>query len=102
MEYLNDSMEWVFMDYGRSLNKEKKPLPPRDDVVEFYVRTNTQKMENNIKLQGFPSDLHDKVKEAVTEYWGVFCEDGFCRPIQGFLFRIGTGNHPPFCFKPPR
>ena len=36
-EDLNDGMEWVFRDYGRSLNQEKHPLTPRDDVMGFDV-----------------------------------------------------------------
>ena len=74
----------MFRDYGRSLKQEKEPLPPGDDVMEFDVITNTEDPENNLKLQGFPSDLQDKVKEMVTEYWDLFCEYGFRRTIQGF------------------
>ena len=59
-------MEWVFRDYGRSLNQSKEPLPPRDDVMEFDVQTNTKKLETNLKLQGCTSDLQDKFKEVVT------------------------------------
>ena len=65
-------MEWVFRDYGRFLNQAKCPLPHRDYVMEFDMQINTKKLERNIKLQGCPSDLNDKVKEAVTEYWDVF------------------------------
>ena len=70
--------------------------------MEFDVRTNTNESEKNIKLQGCPNDLQDKVKEVVTEYWDVFCEDGLRQPIWGFSFHIYTGNHPPICCKPPR
>ena len=49
-----------------------------------------------------PSDLLDKFKEVVTEYWYVFCDNIFCRPIQVFSFHIGTGNYPPICYKLPR
>ena len=38
----------------------------------------------------------------VTEYWDVFCKDGFRRPIQGFSFHINTGSHSPICCKPHR
>ena len=55
-------MEWVLRDYGRSLKQSKDPLPTRDDVMEFDVQTNTKELEKNIKLQGCPSDLQDKVK----------------------------------------
>ena len=92
----------MLRDYNRSLKKSKDPLTHRYDVVEFYVHTNAKELENNLKLQGFPSDLKDKVKEAVPDYWDVFCEDVFCRPIQGFSSQIDTGKHPTICRKSPR
>ena len=52
--------------------------------MEFDFQTNTKQLDNNLKLQGFPSELQDKVKEVVPEYWDVFCEDGLCEPIRGF------------------
>ena len=85
----------MLRDYGISLKKGKDPIPPRDDVMEFDVQSNTKELEKNIKLQGFPSNLQDKVKDVVTECWDVFCEDGFYRPIQGFLFHIDMGRHSP-------
>ena len=36
-ENINDDIEWVFRAYGRPLKKSKDPLPPREDVMEFYV-----------------------------------------------------------------
>ena len=86
MEDLRDGMEYVFRDYGRSLKEEKNPLPSRDNVMQFDVRNNTKELENNLNLQGCPSNLQDKVKEVVTEYWDVYCEDRFRRDIQGFSF----------------
>ena len=56
-EDLNDGMEWVIRYYGKSLRQEKNPLPPRDEVMEFDGQTNTKESENNLKLQGFFSDL---------------------------------------------
>ena len=67
-----------------SLKQSKEPLPPIDDVMEFNMINNTKELEENLKLQGCPSDLQYKVKEVVTEYWDVFCEDGFRRPIREF------------------
>ena len=66
-EDLNDGTEWVLRYYGRPLKQERDPLPPRDDVMEFDVQTNTNGLENNLKLQVFPSESQDKVKEMVTE-----------------------------------
>ena len=67
-----------------SLKQEKDPLPHSDYVVEFDVCTNAKGLDKNIKPQVFPSDLQYKVKEVITDYWNVFCEDGFRRPIRGF------------------
>ena len=50
-ENLNDGTEWVFRDYGISLKQSKDPLPPRDYVMEFNIRTNTKELEKNLKLQ---------------------------------------------------
>ena len=60
-------MEWVFRDYGIFLNKEKYPLPTKDDVVEFDVRIDAKEFENNLKLQGCPSGMQEKVKEVVMD-----------------------------------
>ena len=38
----------------------------------------------------------------VTEYWYVFFEDRFRRPIWGFSFHIDTDSHSPICCKPYR
>ena len=81
-------MEWVFRYFGISLKQAKEPLPHRDDIMEFDVKTNTKELEKNIKLKGCSSDLQEKVKKAVTEYWDFFCEDGFRRPIRDFHSRL--------------
>ena len=38
------------------------------DVVEFDVQTNSKELENNLKLQGCPSDIQEKFKDVVTDY----------------------------------
>ena len=70
-------MEWVFRDYGIPLKQAKDPLPHRDNVMELDEQNKIKKLEKNIKLQGFPRKLQEKVKEVVTEYWDVFSKDGF-------------------------
>ena len=83
--------------YVQGSTSEIWNLQPRDCMVEFYVRTNKKDLENDIRLQGCPSNLLDKVKGVVTDYWGVLCEYVFCWPIQEFSFQIGTCDHPPCC-----
>ena len=58
-------------------------------------------MEKNKKLQGCFSELQDKVKEVVINYWDMFCEGGFHRPVRGFQYQIDTDNHRTICCKPP-
>ena len=50
------------------LKSKKYPLPPRDNIMELDVKTNTKELEKNLKLQVCPGDLQDKVKEVVPEY----------------------------------
>ena len=57
--------------------------------------TNVKELDKNLKLQGCLSDSQDKVKDVVTEYWDVFCEDGFRRTIWVFSFQIDISNHLP-------
>ena len=71
-------------------------------MVEFDVQTNTKDLDNILKIQGYTSDLQDKVKEVAPDYWDVFFEDELFRPIRVFSFQIDTGNHPPISYKPPR
>ena len=71
-------------------------------MAEFDVLTNVKELDNNLKLQWCLSDSQDKVKDVVTEYWDVFCEDGFRRTIWGFSFQIDTINHSPTRQKPSR
>ena len=35
-------MGWVLSYYRGYLNKKKDPLPPMDDVVDFYVSTDAK------------------------------------------------------------
>ena len=80
----------------------KDPLPPREDMVEFYVHTNTKYLENNLKLQECPRKLKYQVKAVVPHYWDLICEDKFFRNIQVFSLQIDTVNHPPIFCKPTR
>ena len=40
----------MFRDYWTPLKKSKDPLPPRDDVVKFYVKNNAKEFDNILKL----------------------------------------------------
>ena len=63
-------------------------------MVEFYVRNNAKELENNIKLQGFPSDLQDKFKEVFTEYWDMFVGMDYSG-LSGDIYFVLTQVPPP-------
>ena len=37
-------MEWVFRDYIIPLKQERDPLPPRDGMMEYDVKTNSKEL----------------------------------------------------------
>ena len=39
-EELNYGIEWVFRYYRSSVKQAKNPLPPRENVMKFNLRTN--------------------------------------------------------------
>ena len=77
-------MGWVLSYYRGYLNKEKDPLPPMDDVVDFYVSTDAKWLKNNLKDQVCPREFKEKFKKVVTYYCDVYCEEWFIRPIWKF------------------
>ena len=89
----------MFKEYGCAAKQKVDELPPRDDVVEFELQTDSAELEGNLRLNGCPPELQPKIKEVITEYWDVFCERGLRRPIRGFSFQIDTGDAEPVCCK---
>ena len=57
---------------GCSETTGEDSLTPRDDFMEFDVRSNTKELERNLNLQGCPRDLQDKVKEVMEEAVSTF------------------------------
>ena len=56
----------MFRSYGRSVNKSKDPLSPKNDVVDLDVRTDTNNLDKNLKLRVYSSVLQDTVKYSLT------------------------------------
>ena len=50
------------------------------------MRTNAKDMEKYLKLQGSPSELQEKDKDVVTDYWGVFMRMDSVGLSRGFNF----------------
>ena len=67
---------WVLEELGKSLKKKSAPLPPRDDIAVFETSENLEELERNIRLGGFPENLHGRITSVVKAYWDVFAERG--------------------------
>jgi len=99
---LLDGMELLYKEFGRSLPKAVAPLGPRDDVVKFDASVQSDELERNLRWHSCPEDLRAPILDMLKEYWDVFCEEGLCRNIRGFVFRVNTGDAKPICCRPPR
>eukprot|EP00957_Ditylum_brightwellii_P055000 4169021-Ditylum_brightwellii.AAC.1 len=57
-------LAWVQEHLGRSLKKENKELPPRDDIIIYDNATDKEEMERGFNLMGCPAELHSKVRQV--------------------------------------
>ena len=66
------------------MKQESIPIQPRENMVDFDLRTYEKDMENNIKLQGFPGDLKKSPKKWLQST-GVFFVRKYFTGLLGFL-----------------
>ena len=97
-----DGMELLYKDYGKSLRKQKKPLPPRDDIIVFDPKLHQEELEKNLKWGECPAKQRHKILKLIKKFWDVFTPEGLRRHIRGYQCRIDTGHVAPICCKVPR
>ena len=97
-----DGMELLYKDYGKSLRKQKKPLPPRDDIIVFDPKLHQEELEKNLKWGECPTKQRHKILQLIKKFWDVFTPEGLRRHIRGYQCRIDTGDVAPICCKVPR
>ncbi len=96
-----DGMEVLYKEFGSSLRKQVKELDPRDDIIEFNIEVHTTELKKNLKWHECPEEHKPAIKEIITDFWDVFCEEGMQRNIRSFTFCLDTGDVKPIQCKPP-
>jgi len=96
-----DSLDVVLGEHGKSLWKDKEPLPPRTEWIKFEPE-DKKELDRNAKWGGCPSNLRPAVEEILREFWDVFAERGLCHAIRGFQFHVDTGEAKPISCRRPR
>ena len=98
----DDSKDWIFHRYGRSLARKKAELPPRDDIIEFDLAKDEAELKRNLNLKGCPDALQPRVIQFVKDNWDAFAEEGLRNSVRGFTFQIDTGTSKPVDCGAPR
>ena len=96
-----DGMELLYKDYGKSLRKQQKILPPRDDIIIFDPKIHQEFLESNLKWGECPTKHQPRILSLIKKYWDVFAPEGLRRHIRGYQCRIDTGDVSPICCKVP-
>ena len=92
-------MELLYKDYGKSLRKQQKILPPRDDIIIFDPKIHQEFLESNLKWGECPTKHQPRILSLIKKYWDVFAPEGLRRHIRGYECRIDTGDVSPICCK---
>ncbi len=99
-----ETMEVMFQDFGKSVLKDVKELPPRDDIL-LWDKDNPKhqaEFDKNIQWADCPEEHRDTIADIIKENWDAFAEEGIQKPIHGFAFNVDTGAAKPVCCKTPR
>ena len=98
----SESLDFLYENVGKTVLKNKKTLPPRDDIIVFSRERHQQCFEDLIQWRDCPLEHRPVIDAIIHEFWDVFDPSGTLRTIRGYQFCIDTGAHNPVCCKPPR
>jgi hypothetical protein len=88
-------LEVLYKDFGKPLWANKKPLPPRDDLIAFDKEKHKEEFDSNINWGECPLDLREEISGIIKEFWDVFAEEGVRKNIRGIKFHVDTGSVTP-------
>ena len=89
---LLDGHDWLYQEHGKAIRHTTKPLPPRDNIIQFTDKPEyAQELAKNLLLDQCPQDTHAAVRNLCIEFWDCFTQDGLSLPIRGFEFVVDTG-----------
>ncbi len=94
-------LDCFFEEHGHVAIEDKKPLPPRDDIIEHNPDKNLKEFEKNTQWRGCPEELQIVLRIIIDKYFDVFAEEGMQKHMRGFEFNIDTDATKPTCCKQP-
>ncbi len=77
-------LDWIFEEHGRVVIEDKKPLPPRDDIIEHNPDKHPKEFEKNTPWRGCPEELQTALRIIIENYFDVFAEEGMPKHTRGF------------------
>ena len=98
----SESLEFLYENTGKTVLRNKKNLPPRDDVIVFSREKHHSCLHNLIQWGDCPLEHRPVIEAIIQEFWDVFDPSGALRTVRGYVFHIDVGAHKPVCCKPPR
>ena len=104
-DFLPDEMDLLdplFGEYGNVLYREKRELPPRDDVIKFDPTLHQNEFDETIQWEDCPQEFRPVITQIIQDHWDAFTQEGMKKPIRGFQFNVDTGQVKPISCKPPR
>jgi hypothetical protein len=97
-----ESLDWLFKEEGKVIIKNKRNLPPRDDIIQYNPELHSKTLDNKIQWRDCPEQWRPVIRAIIEEYYDCFEPKGMKRPIRGYLFNIDTGTSKPITCKTPR
>ena len=70
-------MELLYKDYGKSLRKQQKILPPQDDIIIFDPKVHQEFLESNLKWGECPTKHQPRILSLIKKYWDVLLQKVF-------------------------
>ena len=98
----SESLDFLCKQGGKTVLKNKKILPPRDDIITFSRERHQQCFDDLIQWRDCPLEHRPVIGALIQEHWDVFDPAGALRTMRGYQFSVDTGAHKPVCCKPPR
>jgi hypothetical protein len=95
-------LDWLFREEGKVVVKNKRNLPPRNDIISYDPNKHQTILEDKMQWRDCPDEWKPVIRALLEEFWDCFDPSGMKRPIRGYKFNIDTGTSKPITCKTPR
>ena len=72
----SESLDFLYENAGKTVLKNKKILPPRNDIITFSGERHQQCLDNLIQWRDCPLEHRPVIDALIREYWDVFDPSG--------------------------